>query len=258
MGAGDSPHAFAFAELTSIHAWVSLLADAFPGKEEGGPDIHLELVELRSRLNTTVHRIQEAKGQGALCVDEWRQFLVPLREAFDRIRTTQMLPSLCRTDTCRVWSLLHTLSIAGVARARHADVSNLPPTIQNDQGFDVMKSFLERYFTCSYCRAHFLESFKAGFGALTKARLERHRILQSGGGGSTMLWLFAWHKKESARWIDAGRRQMSERCWSNTSYAVGQKEVDQTKAAYEGSIAAELVRHYWPAEADASSLEAES
>ena len=72
--AGESPHGFALGELREIHAWVALLADAFPGKEEGGPDLHQELLELRDKLQARVQLVQGAAGHGALCVDEPRPF----------------------------------------------------------------------------------------------------------------------------------------------------------------------------------------
>merc|ERR1719235_2011720 len=168
--ASESPHSFAFIELTELHAWVSLLADAFPGKEEGGLDLRPNLVEVRDKLKAKLKEIEDANGRGGLCLDQWLEWIRPLRAAFDEIRRVQVLPTLCRTETCRVWTLLHILSIAGIARTSRKKPAADFPLIQNHAAFDAMTQFLRRYFTCSNCRKHFLEQVDAGAYDLAKAR----------------------------------------------------------------------------------------
>jgi len=207
--ASESPHGFSFIELVDLHAWVSLLVDKFPGKDEGGPDLRPQLLELQQNLNTTLQNIQNANGQGALCISSWRNFVRPLRAAFDGIRANKTLLTPCRTETCRVWSLLHILSVANLARTGRASAASSSQPVQNGQIFDAIIQFLRRYFTCSTCRQHFLEQVEAVLMVIFKPEQGHRKTSLYGGGTCTMLSACVLHRQGSALPIGAGLRLMS-------------------------------------------------
>merc|ERR1712151_774515 len=69
--AGDSPHAFAYMELKDLYAWVKLLVERYPNEAEGGVKLQQQLAQLSQQLDTRLHDIEAADGQGAICADEW-------------------------------------------------------------------------------------------------------------------------------------------------------------------------------------------
>eukprot|EP00928_Gymnodinium_smaydae_P038192 TRINITY_DN26389_c0_g4_i1.p1 TRINITY_DN26389_c0_g4~~TRINITY_DN26389_c0_g4_i1.p1 ORF type:complete len:895 (-),score=216.50 TRINITY_DN26389_c0_g4_i1:67-2751(-) len=241
--AGQSPHAFAYAELRDLRDWVAFLRQAFPTVEEGGLDLHAPLAELEAKLAERLQEIEAADGRGALCIEEWKRLVWPVRRAFDKARAGKTLLSLCRTETCRVWALLHTLSVCSFARSNGtAEVTKS----SNGRSFDLMSGFLRRYFTCRTCRAHFLEQWEAGSYDLAAARVGSPKDLA--------LWWWRLHVAVSTRVAAEGKCKADRRwpaadvcpdCWPSSSSKGKAKKADFT-VADEALVAQTLVRQYWP------------
>lgn len=236
--AGESPHGFAFMELKDLHAWVKLLVKALP-QTEGGFNLHPQLMKLGEELGTRLHQIEALDGHAALCADEWLRLVHPVRQAYDEARRAGTLPSTCRSETCRVWSLLHTLTIARLARA-----GNGTDTLSNEIIFDTITAFLRRYFTCRYCLKHFLKHTGLKSYGLEAAR--------AGGPQDLAVWWWRYHSAVSQR-VLPGKCQVDRRwppedlcgtCWQNVTSAMV-PEVEE-RLADRTAIAQELIRRYWP------------
>lgn len=270
--AGESPHAFAYGELQDLHSWVQLLASNFPGNAEGfhvelGPELH----DLRRQLVAKIEEVETARGSQALCEEEWRQLVKPLRKAFDAARIAggqtkgpqgegedapqeiRWRPSLCRTETCRVWMLLHVISVAPLARLADGEAQTCSSTTcstesGNENAFDAMIAVLRRYFTCRTCRSHFLQAVEAGSFGLEAAR--------AGGFKDLALWWWRMHSDASTRIAREGKCKSDRRwpsadvcdsCWNATSVAqFSGKAALAAATEFEDAVATELVRQYWP------------
>jgi thiol-disulfide isomerase/thioredoxin len=259
--AGGSPHAFAFQELTDLHKWVTLLTRLFPSAAEGGPDLPPALLLLKKNLGSTIQKVNESNGQAALCHEEWQKLVKPVRHALDISRSKQILIPLCRTETCRMWTLLHVLTVAKLARlnrpatsAEAIEQSELNAGAElvsvdvadNGQVFDTLTNFLQRYFTCQTCRKHFLEQVAAESYELRAAR--------SGGPQELALWWWHLHTAVSARVAKEGKCRADRRwppadvchkCWENKT-ATNTKKKAFLANADEDLSALELVSQYWP------------
>lgn len=246
--AGPSPHGFAYKELLELQGWVSLLAASLPSASEGGPpELGAALGALRRELAKRLRNIEAADGRAALCLGEWRGLVAPVRGALEAAEGRAALPSLCRTETCRMWTLLHLLSIAPLARvelaeARGADVGG-DSDAGNGAAFDAMIAFLRRYFTCNSCRKHLLQQVDAGMYNLAAARV--------GGPRELALWWWRLHTAVSASVAKEGKCKADRRwpaadvcttCWGGSVEPEGKVANEPDEAA----IASELVRQYWP------------
>merc|ERR1719387_1712276 len=105
-------HFFAYRELLDLAAWTRVVARNFP-------DAHIlpSIAALDSAVRGRVAALESNDGREALCMEEWRSLIKPVRAAFDARRKEVPLPSTCRTQTCRVWALLHIISVGPLARA---------------------------------------------------------------------------------------------------------------------------------------------
>jgi len=247
--AGPSPHGFAYKELLELQGWVSLLAASLPSASEGGPpELGAALGALRRELAKRLRNIEAADGRGALCLGEWRGLVAPVRGALEAAVGRAALPSLCRTETCRIWTLLHLLSIAPLARLGRAEEAGGEEVggnsdAGNGAAFDAMIAFLRRYFTCNSCRKHFLQQVDAGMYNLAGARV--------GGPRELALWWWRLHTAVSASVAKEGKCKADRRwpaadvctfCWGSRVGPGGKVAHEHDEAA----IASELVRQYWP------------
>jgi len=284
--AGPSPHAFTFLELKDVHAWVSLLADNFPseaagegvaaaavegeGEEAAAPallNLLKPLTELAARLQAKVDETKAASGKAALCEDEWQSFLYPLRREYDAQRKLRTLQTTCKSTTCRLWALLHIVSVAPLARGSDATGQNnnnftaSSPTTTgraNEAAFDAMTAFLRRYFTCTYCVRHFLNAVEKRHYGLDDAR--------AGGPHDLAIWWWRYHGAVSAR-VLPGKCKVDRRwppsdlcgsCWKEAPPDTKKPTVKEV--ADEAEVARELVARFWPpasSQEEGSSLEEE-
>jgi len=242
--AGRSPHAFAYQELSDLHDWLSLLASLFPSVDEGGLDLRQALLELKELVRTRIQKIEDANGHAVLCHNEWQTYVKIVRRALDAVRAKQVLPPSCRTETCRMWTLLHVLTVANLARSREGQVAVSSDALVNSFIFDTLASFLRRYFTCQACRKHFLEEVAAESFGLAAARI--------GGPKDLALWWWRLHRAVSLRVAKEGKCKADRQwpaadvckgCWANsTNDGVKAFRTDPD----EDLVAQELIRQYWP------------
>jgi len=258
---GETPHAFAFYEVTELHAWVSLLANGLPSSAEGGGQ-HLvpALAKLKGQLMEHVTAVEAANGRRALCLSEWKAWMKSVRHALEEDLAEKILPTLCRTETCRIWTLLHILSVSGLARGNatvtaasrfvHSSSGKERAVNANAQVIDAIIAFLRRYFTCQSCRGHFLEQVAAGAYGLEVAR--------SGGPVELVLWWWHLHSDVSARVAKEGKCKADRRwppadlcgaCWQESanenSVGGGTDPVSSWKPD-EAAVSREMARLYWP------------
>lgn len=217
---------FGYSEISNLHSWVGLLSTSFPREEDWGPDLHQPLMELHEQLAKKLRELEAVAGRAALCLDDWKALVTPVRQAHDEWRRRQSLPSLCRSETCRVWALLHTLSVSGLARGETS--SNVSTS------FAVMAGFLQRYFSCQTCRRHFVEAVEAkSFGLIAAL---------AGGVRGLALWWWRLHVSVSVRVARDGKcnadmqwppADVCGACWSS-------------EGADEEHVVHWLVHTYWP------------
>lgn len=105
------------------------------------------------------------------------------------------VPTACVSDTCRLWSLLHTLAGETLRRELPADdlVSRETLVLQAASPTAVLsavRGFLSEFFKCMYCRNHFLEQFDAGSYGLALAR---------NNSAETVLYFWRLHNAVSVR-----------------------------------------------------------
>merc|ERR1719277_1438488 len=70
----------------------------------------------------------------------------------------------CTTETCRVWTLFHVLSLAP---------NRLEGALDPAETSDGIKLFISEFFRCDHCRKHALEQYAVGAYGQEKL-LERH------------------------------------------------------------------------------------
>eukprot|EP00927_Polykrikos_kofoidii_P082034 TRINITY_DN8038_c0_g1_i1.p1 TRINITY_DN8038_c0_g1~~TRINITY_DN8038_c0_g1_i1.p1 ORF type:complete len:876 (+),score=168.19 TRINITY_DN8038_c0_g1_i1:30-2630(+) len=246
--AGAAPHAFAFTELTELRAWVALVAENFPTKAESELELHPLVVTLRERLDAKLAEIDASDGEASLCTDEWQRLVAPIRRALDAARASRWLPTSCRSETCRLWALLHVLTVAPLARmGQRQQQQQQQPVLAGlvgEAAFDAITPFLRRYFTCRSCRAHFVEAVEAGSHGLVDAKTAAGR---GDAARALALWWWRLHSAVSVRLARDGKCKADRRwppadicidCWNSSSDAAADPD--------EEVLAQELIRQYWP------------
>lgn len=232
----DSPNGFTLLQLQDVHAFISLVAATFP--IVGGFDLVSPLGFLRDSIQQRVQDIRAEQGKGIMCAEEWHRLVKNVSAAFiaaGEVDSGPLAMRACKTDTCRLWILLHIITVSDFAQNRTVASSG-----GNQAAFDAITVFLRRYFTCQTCRLHFLDTIGKGSHGLEAAR--------SGGPRELALWWWRFHVEVSQRVAMeggcTGDRQwppidLCEVCWRNKDSMV----ID------ENAIVEELVAHYWPQEA---------
>jgi len=256
----------------------SLLASALPSSAEGGGQ-HLvpALAKLKVQLAEHVAALEAANGHVALCLSKWKAWTMSVRRALEEDLAMEVLPSLCRTETCRLWTLLHTLSVSGLARSNATTIVASGATRNSGGGgtghsssssrssssssgveeevasanahvIDAMTAFLRRYFTCQSCRGHFLEQVAAGAHGLQAAR--------GGGPEELVIWWWRLHSAVSARVAKEGKCRADRRwppadicgtCWhASANETVGGGAAPFWGEPDEAAVSREMVRLYWP------------
>ncbi|CAE7529022.1 qsox2 [Symbiodinium sp. CCMP2592] len=216
---GDDGNADAFShwQLLIMESWVELLArnlpDAFGLAEP--------LQELQGALLQRVRASQTPEGS-SLCADEWKLLTAPVLTRIAEVGQRDfVVASACASDTCRMWSLLHTLASEGFRREQ-AELSSKNELILSPSSPDVMMQtvhdFLEQFFKCHYCRRHFLKNFEAGSFGRDLAKTSRQQVV-------LYFWRFhnavsvrvtAWHgcNTTDRRWPPSS---VCSRCWEQST-----------------------------------------
>lgn len=150
-------------DIASLTQWVELLARNFPRG-------HAELQGLLGKL--------QAHSGDELCVAEWLQWLQPLEAKYG----PEPLPAACSTETCKVWTLFHVLSLAPGEGHEGA----LPAT----ETVSRIMAFVEAWFTCRHCRDLAMQQWAArAYG--------RNRLIKD--PRKMPIWLWRLHNAVSVR-----------------------------------------------------------
>lgn len=168
LGDDGNIEAFSRSQVETLEAFVGLLAGNLP--EDFG--LSNSFAELRRLLRSG---LREAQGQvTGLCADEWRSWIQAVVDRVEEVgRRDFAVPTGCVSDTCRFWTLLHTVAAEGL-RAGHGSrrASSGAVVFGPLQLLAAAKGFIEHFFKCMTCRRHFLEQFEAGLFGLGLAQTD--------------------------------------------------------------------------------------
>jgi len=177
---GKSLAAFDYHDMRHVRSWVGLLAGNFPAA--------------RGPLGDLAAFVGNASSAGAVCVSDWHREVQKLQTLFGA--DAPVGPQYCSTDTCRVWTLLHILSISpatGLEGALSAESTNA-----------AIADFIATFFRCEHCRKHAVEQYGAGaYG--------RDELIARGGDGLALYW-WRFHNAVSVR-IAAEGGCLADRRW---------------------------------------------
>lgn len=201
LGDDGNVEAFSYQQVEAVEAWVAVLAANLPLAF----GLRSQLLRLAGQLRL---RLAAAQGSetGGLCAEEWRNWLKPVLQRIAAVGERHFaVPSACGSDTCRMWSLLHTLAAEGLHRPlRMQQQPDLPAVASPEELLDAVKGFLEQFFKCMYCRRHFLEQFAEGSYGLAAARRDAEQ---------TVLYFWRLHNAVSVRVAAEARCAESDRRW---------------------------------------------
>ncbi|CAE7431647.1 QSOX1, partial [Symbiodinium pilosum] len=107
----------------------------------------------QKELKDLLSLVEAAAGYSKdLCVGDWLKAV----EAVEAVLGTSPpeAPGRCTTDTCRVWTLFHFMSLA----ERH----EVAGALSAEELVESITAFITHYFRCEHCRKHALEQLGAG------------------------------------------------------------------------------------------------
>jgi len=136
------PYAFSYNTLSGLSLWLEALVKALPVPPS-------EKKSLEWLLKTLQQRIALADKHGVgLCLVEWLQWLDDEHfQSFPQGHPEDAEPITCTTETCALWTTFHLLSVNAVEGEQWAIWNGIV-------------AFVEHFFRCAHCRAHFLEQYK--------------------------------------------------------------------------------------------------
>jgi len=249
------PRAYTRKDLEPLALWLKVVARNFPDA-----DLAPKLLKLATFTEESAKR-----PEYAVCVDDWTKQLDDLGlPATDEITAAVPTRTTCETETCRLWALIHTLTVAAQVQ--------WPSAAGDAETFEGIHAFLENYFRCEVCRKHYLLQVRAkSYG---KRKLDN---------GKTSLAIYFWrfHNAVSTR-IAAEKKcvdpvldrrwpqsESCPRCWkggsaqwsviveaemllqniekSEKSFEGSSHEQLTTQLPDEGVVTQHLVGAYWPA-----------
>ena len=147
VGDDGNVDAFSHGQLLVVGAWTELLARNLPAAF-GLTDA---LQQLHGALLQRIRACQTQAGS-SLCADEWKSLTAPLLKRVAEIGQRDFaVASACASDTCRMWSLLHTLASEGFGREQLSRNSslNLSPSAP-----DVLLCFMRHAFWMTAAQCH--------------------------------------------------------------------------------------------------------
>lgn len=237
------PRAFTTNDLVPLSLWLHVVALNFP-------DMDLA-AKLRS-LAAFVSEAAEIPGH-AVCVDDWSHRLDALGlPTTGEIAAAVPTDTTCKTETCRLWALIHILTLASQV--------HWPGMASHGKTWIGIHAFLEHYFRCDVCRKHFLSQVKVA--AYGMKDVESGKV-------SLAVYFWRFHNAVSTR-IAAEKKciqpvldrrwpqsESCPQCWTDRA---GQWKVIDEAAAMLGqdsplpmhlpnetAVTQHLVRAYWPA-----------
>jgi len=213
LGDDGNVEAFSYVQVRAAEAWAGILSANLPSIL----GLRQPLAELRRALRVRLRGAQAAEG-GGLCAEEWKNLTAPVLQEISEVgqRNFSSTPTACASETCRMWSLLHTLAAEGYRRSPGSAAAKAgePLAASPAELMASVSSFIEEFFKCLYCRRHFLEQFGAGSYGLPLARRD---------AGEAVLWFWRLHNAVSVRITaehschDADRRwpplSLCPKCW---------------------------------------------
>ncbi|CAE7564024.1 QSOX1 [Symbiodinium natans] len=193
-GRGKDMSAFDQDDLGNMHKWLEGLAANFPAAQ--------------NELKDLLAQVQAAKSYHKdLCVSDWLHSVAAIEAVLGTSPPTA--PGSCTTDTCRVWTLFHFMSLA----KRH----NVTGAVSAQETVESITAFITAFFRCEHCRKHALEQLGA------KAYGQEEMIQKGADGLPIYLWRF--HNAVSVRIAAEGscpgdRRwpppDLCPACWSKS------------------------------------------
>ena len=135
IGDDGNADAFSHQQLLVMEPWIELLARNIPaafGLAETLQALHGALLQ-RVRASQT-------EAGSSLCADEWKSLTTPVLTQIAQVGQRDFaVPSACASDTCRMWSLLHTLASEGL---RLEQLPRKSPLTLSPSAPDVLLSLL--------------------------------------------------------------------------------------------------------------------
>jgi len=249
------PRAFTHDDLKPLALWLNVVARNFPDA-----DLAPKFLRLAALVQESANR-----PEYAVCIDNWTKHLDDLGlPTTDEITAAVPTQTMCETETCRLWTLIHILTVAPQVQ--------WPGASSDAEAFRGIHAFLENYFRCEVCRKHYLlQVMLASYG---KEELDT---------GSVSLAVYFWrfHNAVSTR-IAAEKKcihpvldrrwpqsESCQKCWkggppqwsvideaeialqkiskAETSSEGSSAIVLSMQLPHEGNVTQHLVGAYWPA-----------
>eukprot|EP00747_Dinoflagellata_sp_TGD_P024918 gnl/TRDRNA2_/TRDRNA2_130885_c0_seq1.p1 gnl/TRDRNA2_/TRDRNA2_130885_c0~~gnl/TRDRNA2_/TRDRNA2_130885_c0_seq1.p1 ORF type:complete len:648 (+),score=125.94 gnl/TRDRNA2_/TRDRNA2_130885_c0_seq1:91-1944(+) len=196
----DGKDAFSTQELRDVAKWVSLLKSNFPAAKS-------ELARLHSTLQDLLRT-----GE-TLCAVEWINLVDAVASKLGGdsppLGGSEMM--LCTTETCRLWTLFHILSLA--PSANHDGAMGARSTLE------AIFLFISTFFDCSICRNHALQAYNDGL-------YQKDTLIEKRGADGLVLYMWRFHNAVSLRIAkeqdcEADRRwppaDLCPTCWSSSA-----------------------------------------
>jgi len=249
------PRAFTHNDLVPLALWLKLVARNFPD-----PDLATKFGRLAATVDEAAKRLQ------AICVENWARELDNLGfPTADEIAGSLPLSSTCETETCRVWALIHILSLARLV--------HWPGAASDQEALAGIHSFLEHHFRCDVCRNHYLEQAKKGaYGrdSIKNGQVTRHALSPEVDTVTLAVYLWRFHNAVSVRiaaekdcvdpLVDRRWPQSScKQCWKHSAeqwpvldeaaeiYAHVSSQQSLSKLIPDEEVVTRfLVQEYWP------------
>eukprot|EP00931_Biecheleriopsis_adriatica_P007495 TRINITY_DN108776_c0_g1_i1.p1 TRINITY_DN108776_c0_g1~~TRINITY_DN108776_c0_g1_i1.p1 ORF type:complete len:702 (-),score=140.65 TRINITY_DN108776_c0_g1_i1:36-2141(-) len=229
LGDDGNVEAFSYRQVVVIEAWVGLLSSNLPAAF----GLRRVLRDLQRSLAAILRAAQTQEG-GRLCAPEWKAMAAPVLQAIAEVGQRDFsVASACAGDTCRLWSLFHTLAAEGWRQEGQPIEGEV--LMEPGAMLQAVRGFVDQFFKCLYCRQHFLEQFDAGSYGLEVARKDRRDVV---------LYLWRLHNAVSVRVAAehgcnaADRRwppsSLCPACW-DTSAAHDWPVLSETKAMEKGA-----------------------
>lgn len=136
------PYAFTYNTLIGMSEWLTALVKALPVSPAAQQSLAWLLDMLQERI-----ALAEKHGVG-LCLVEWLQWLdAEPFQSFVQDHPEDAEPITCTTETCALWTTFHLLSVNAPAGSQYVIMNGIA-------------AFVEHFFRCAHCRAHFLHQYK--------------------------------------------------------------------------------------------------
>jgi len=159
---------FAAEDLKGLQAWLEVLDANFPFPEAA---LGSQLSAVARLVRNASITVEQTQGNHALCAPEWKAEIKELKEAYlQRLARGGRPRGTCITDTCRMWALLHVLSLAPAAGPAGSPAPTAAAAVGGGALLDAVHGFLGRYFSCRVCQTHFLRQWDSGAYGLAEAK----------------------------------------------------------------------------------------